>query len=71
LRYGGDFVLIAKGKGVRQGKIDRLIDIGTCYGMEKNVDTTGIPIRDNDRSKKTEECGIFQPFGLLGAIFTL
>jgi hypothetical protein len=24
----------------------------------------------NHRSNKTEECGIFQPFGLLGAIFT-
>ena len=23
-----------------------------------------------DRAKKTEESGIFQPFGLLGAIFT-
>ena len=53
-----------------QGKIDRLINIGTCYGMEKNVDKTTIPTSDYDRLKKTEECGIFQPFVLLGAIFT-
>jgi hypothetical protein len=38
--------------------------------MEMNVDKTTIPTTDKDRSKKTEECGIFQPFGLLAAIFT-
>jgi hypothetical protein len=69
LRYGEDFVLLAKGETVLQGMFDRLIDIDTCYGMEKNVDKTTIPTTDYNRSKKTEECGIFQPFGLLGAIF--
>ena len=70
MRYGEEFVLLTKGENVLQGKIDRLIDIGTCYGMEMSVDRTTVPITDYDRSKKTEECGIFQPFGLLGAIFT-
>ena len=52
-----------------QGKIDRLIGIGTCYGMEKNVDKTStlLQIMIN---KKTEHCGIFQTFGMLCAIFT-
>ena len=51
-----------------QGKIDRLIDIGTWYGMEMNVDKTTILSTDYVGSKKTVECGIFQLFGLLGAI---
>jgi len=36
----------------------------------KNVDKTTICTARYDRAKKTEESGIFQPFGLLGAIFT-
>jgi len=40
------------------------------FGMEKNVDKTTIPTTAYDKSQKTEECGIFRPFGLLGAIFT-
>jgi len=35
LRYGEDFILFVKGETVLRGKIDRLIDIGTCNGMEK------------------------------------
>jgi len=70
LRYDEDFVLLGKGETVLRDKTDRLTDISTCYGMEKNVDKTTIPNTDYDRSKKTEECGIFQPFGFLGAIFT-
>jgi hypothetical protein len=38
--------------------------------MEMNVDKTTIPTTDKDRSKKTGECGIFQPFWLIAAIFT-
>jgi len=55
---------------VLQNMADRLINIDMCYGMEKNADKTTIPTADCDRSKETEECGIFQKFGLLGAIFT-
>jgi hypothetical protein len=35
LRYGEYFVLTAKGVTVLQGKNDRLVDIFTCFGMEK------------------------------------
>jgi hypothetical protein len=34
---------------VLQGMIVRLINIGTCYGMEKNLDKTTIPNTDYDR----------------------
>ena len=34
------------------------------------MNKTTIPTIDCDRSNKREECGIFQPFGLLGKIFT-
>jgi hypothetical protein len=37
--------------------------------MEKKVDRTTIPTTDYERSNKTEECRIFQPFVLLGSIF--
>jgi hypothetical protein len=37
--------------------------------MEKKVDRTTIPNTDYERSNKTEECGILQPFVLLGSIF--
>ena len=70
LRYGEHFVLLVKGESVLQGKIDRLIDIDMCYGMEKDVDKITIPTTYYDGSKKTENCGIFQPFGLIGAIIT-
>jgi hypothetical protein len=62
--------MLAKGETVLQGMIDRLIDIGACYGLEKNSDKTTNPTTDYDRSKKTEVCGIFQPFVSLGKIFT-
>ena len=53
-----------------QGVNDRKINILSCYRVEMNVDKTTIPARVYDKSKKTEECGIFQAFGLLGVIFT-
>jgi len=70
LRCGKEFVLFSKGENVLQNVINRVINIGTWKGMEKNVDKKTIRTTDYDRSKKTEECGIFQPFGLLDAIFT-
>jgi hypothetical protein len=66
LRYGEDFVLLAKGKTVLQGKIDALIFIGTCYGTEKNVDKTTIRTADCDRSKKLKNVEYFNRFGCLG-----
>jgi hypothetical protein len=47
--------------------LDKLIEIGGCYGMEMNVGKnksnenfkTTIPKKDYDRPKTTGECGIF------------
>ena len=47
--------------------IDKLIEIGGCYGMEMNVEKnksvenfkTTIPSKNYDRPKTTRECGIF------------
>jgi hypothetical protein len=47
--------------------IDKLIEIGRCYGMEMNVKKnkinenfkTTIPSKSYDRPKTTRECGIF------------
>ena len=35
-----DLVLMAKKQTVLQGMIDKLIEIGRCYGMEMNVEKT-------------------------------
>ena len=40
VKYADDLVLIAKEETVLQGMIDKLIEIGGCYGMETNVETT-------------------------------
>ena len=37
LKYADDLVLLAKEETVLQGVIDRLIDIGRCCGIERNV----------------------------------
>ena len=63
-------MLLALEKMVFQGMIDRLIEVGICYGMEMSWEKKGdenikaaIRIRVYDRSKATGECGIFQLFG--------
>ena len=42
MKYAGDLVLRAKEETVLQGMIDKLIDIGRCYGMEINVEKTKV-----------------------------
>ena len=37
-----DLVLMAKEETVVQGMIDKLIEIGSCYGMEMNVEKTKV-----------------------------
>jgi len=37
-------VLMAKEETVQQGMIDKLIEIGSCYGMEMNVEKTKVMI---------------------------
>jgi hypothetical protein len=40
--YADDLVLLAREENVLQGMIDRLIEIGRCYGMEMNVGKTKV-----------------------------
>ena len=42
LIHGDDFVLLGEGETVLQGKIDSLIEIGTCCGIEGNVHKTKV-----------------------------
>jgi hypothetical protein len=37
VKYAYDLVLMAKEETVLQSMIDKLIEIGRCYGMEMNV----------------------------------
>ena len=58
---------MAKEETVLQGMIDKLIEIGNCYGMEMNVEKTKVmkisrqpsPVTIIDRPKTTGECGMF------------
>ena len=38
MKYADDFVLLAKEEKVLKDTIDKLIEIGRCYGMEMNVE---------------------------------
>jgi hypothetical protein len=40
VKYADDLVLLAKEERVLQDIIDKLIEIGRCYGMEMNVEKT-------------------------------
>jgi len=42
VKYADDLVLMAKEEKVLQGMIDKLIEIGRCYGMEMNVEKTKV-----------------------------
>jgi len=65
VKYADELVLLAKEVKVLQDTIDKLIEIGRCYGMEMNVEKsngnfkTTIPSKNYDRPKTTRECGIF------------
>ena len=60
-------MLLAKEGKVLQGMIDKLIQIGRCYGMEMNVKKTKVmrisrqpfPVKIMVDQKTTRECGIF------------
>jgi hypothetical protein len=70
VKYADDLVLLAREENVLQGMVDRLIEIGRCYGMDMNVEKNKgnenlkatIPNENYDRSKTIGECGIFQLF---------
>jgi hypothetical protein len=40
VKYADDLVLLAKEGKVLQDMVDKLIEIGRCYGMEMNVEKT-------------------------------
>jgi hypothetical protein len=42
VKYADDLVLLAKEEKVLQNMIDKLIEIGRCYGMEINVEKTKV-----------------------------
>ena len=67
VKYADDLVLMAKEETALEGMIDKLIEIGSCCGMEMNVEKnkssknfkTAIPSNNYDRPKTTGECGMF------------
>ena len=67
VKYADELILMVKEKTVLQGMIDKLIEIGSCYGMEMNTEKnksyenfkTAIPSNNYDRPKTTGECGMF------------
>jgi hypothetical protein len=42
VKYADDLVLLAKEEKVLQDMIDKLIEIGRCYGVEINVEKTKV-----------------------------
>ena len=42
MKYADDLVLLAKEDKVLQDMINKLIEIGRCYGMEMNVEKTKV-----------------------------
>ena len=42
VKYADDLVLLAKEEKVLQDMIDKLIEIGRCYGMEMDVEKTKV-----------------------------
>jgi hypothetical protein len=38
VKYKDDLVILAREETVLQGMVDRLIEIGRCYGIEMNVE---------------------------------
>ena len=42
VKYADDLVSLAKEEKVLQDMIDKLIEIGRCYGMEMNVEKTKV-----------------------------
>ena len=75
LKYADDFVLVAEEENMLQDMTDKLIEIGSCYGMEMNVEKnksnenfkTTIPNKNYDRPKTLE---IVESFKYLGSILT-
>ena len=75
VKYEDDLVLKAKEEKVLQGMIDKLIEVGGCYGMEINVEkakvmrisrqTSPVTIMMNQTQLESVEC-----FKYLGSMLT-
>ena len=42
VKYSDDLALMSKEETVLQSMIDKLIEVGRCYGMEMNVEKTKV-----------------------------
>ena len=75
VKYADDLVLQAKEEKVLQDMIDKLIEIGRCYGMEINVEKTKVmrisrqpcPVKITIDQKQLENV---ESFKYLGSILT-
>jgi hypothetical protein len=75
VKYADDIVLLAKEENVLQKVIDKLIEIGGCYGMEMNVEKTKVtrisrqpfPVKILIDQKQLENV---ESFKYLGSILT-
>jgi hypothetical protein len=75
VKYADDLVLLAKEETMLQDMIDRLIEIGRCYGMETNVEKTKVmrisrqqfPVKIMIDHKQLENV---ESFKYLGSILT-
>ena len=75
VKYADDLVLLAKEENVLQDMIDKLIEIGRCYGMEMNVGKTKVmrssrqpfPVKIIIDQKQLENV---ESFKYLGSILT-
>jgi hypothetical protein len=75
VKYADELVLLAKEEKVLQDMIDKLIEIGRCYGMEMNVEKTKVmrisrkplPVKIMIDQKQLENV---ESFKYLGSILT-
>jgi hypothetical protein len=75
VKYADDLVLLAKEEKVLQDMIDKVIEIGKCYGMEMNVEKTKLmrisrqpfPVKIMVGQKQLENV---ESFKYLGSILT-
>ena len=75
MKYAGDLVLLAKEENVLQKMIDKLTEIGRCYGMEMKVGKTKVmrisrqpfPVKIMLDQKQLENV---ESFKYLGSILT-
>jgi hypothetical protein len=71
VKYADDLLLLVKEENVLQDMIDKLTEIGRCYGMEMNVEKTKVmkisrqplPVKIMIDEKQLENVESFKYFG--------